>query len=56
MAENTLGGKKGRKLGRSSKEPKHAYYNRRHHYIAYSDPKATHHRTPLERYHMFGIR
>jgi len=53
---NTLSSKKGRKIGRSVKEPKHISYNQRHHYTAHSNPKATHHRTPLERYHMFGIR
>ncbi len=53
---NTPNSKKGRKIGRSNKEPKHLSYNQRHHYTARSNPKATHHRTPLENYRNTGIR
>jgi hypothetical protein len=49
-------GKKGRKVGRGSKEPKHAAYNRNKSYIPHSNPKATHHKTPLEKYHEKGQR
>lgn len=49
-SDSKKGGKKNRKLGRSANEPKHLRYNNKHNYIAGSHKKATHHKTPLERY------
>lgn len=45
-------GKRGgsKKIGRADRESKHMSYNQRHNYKARSNPKATRHRTPLQKY------
>ena len=47
MSDNQTGGKGGKKIGREKRHPSHVMYKLHH---KQNGHKATHHRTPLEKY------